>query len=361
MRSVTQPKAEGGQTLILFVLGLTVFLGFVAMTVDVGLLFEDRRHMQNTADAAALAGVSELPYDPAGAKSKAQQWALKHGIDSSEIKTISVKTTDYPNDTIVVEVEKNFSWVFGRVLGHTTSAVGARAAAQIGSRVGGSDLMPWAMVMGDSACLSATGVPIPNASCSVKIGAGSGITGWYGALDLDGTGGGSNEYEENIVDGMSDTNYCSVGQSEPECESSTIDALSGNKVGGTGHGIATRLSAEPTPGCDTNGNRRDDFSEVFQPDPSVPGKYGVLCPNSPRIIIVPIVTLNGDPVKTVTIQGWSLAYLNSYSCVGATSCTGAKGHWEVQVTMVDAIYSQAASFIGAFNPLSGASARRLIE
>jgi hypothetical protein len=347
--------------LILFVLGLTVFIGFVAMTIDVGLLFEDRRNKQNAADAAALAGVAELPYDTAGAKSKAQQYAVSHGIDASEIKTISVRTTDYPNDTLYVELEGNFNWVFGRVLGQTTSTVGASAAAQIGSRVGGSDLMPWAMVMGSSTCLSSTGVPIPNANCSVKVGADSGITGWYGALDLDGTGGGSNEYEENIVDGMSDTFYCSVGQTEPECETSNIDALSGNKVGGTGHGIATRLSAEPTPGCDTNGNRRDDFSEVFQPDPEVTGKYAVICPDSPRIIIVPIVTLNGDPVKTVTIQGWSLAYLNGYSCVGATSCTGAKGHWEVNITMVDAVYSKAASFIGAFNPLSGVAARRLIE
>jgi hypothetical protein len=105
----------------------------------------------------------------------------------------------------------------------------------------------------------------------------------------------------------------------------------------------------------------DDFDEVFAPNPSGPSDYIVICPESPRVIIVPIVTLNGDPVKTVTIQGWALAYHNGYSCVDAVSCTGGKGHWEVDITMVDAVFSQAAGFIGAFDPLSPVAVRRLIQ
>ena len=64
-------RRERGQTLLIFVLALTVLLGFTAMAIDLGLFFEDRRHLQNTADAAALAGVAELPANPAAAKSKA--------------------------------------------------------------------------------------------------------------------------------------------------------------------------------------------------------------------------------------------------------------------------------------------------
>ena len=354
-------RREGGQTLLIFVLALTVLLGFTAMAIDVGLFFEDRRHLQNTADAAALAGVSELPGNPALAKSKAAEWAAKHGLSSSEIKTIQVRTTDYPNDTMYVEVQRQFSWVFGRVLGKTTSSVPASAAAQVGSLSGTSNLMPWAMVLGDSACLTPTGTPIVDVNCSVKVGAGIGTTGWYGALDLDGNGGGSAEYQSRIIDGMAKTVYCAQGQTDPNCQTSVVDALDGNKVGGTGHGIDQRLSAEPTPGCDKNGNGKDDFSEVFGLNPSGIPKYSVACPGSPRIIIVPIVTLNGSPVQTVTIKGWALAYLQSYSCVGGTNCTAGKGHWEVQVTIVDAIYSQSASFMGAFNPLSSVAVRRLIE
>jgi Putative Flp pilus-assembly TadE/G-like len=358
---IAHTRQEQGQTLLLFVLALSVLIGFVALAIDVGLLYEDRRHLQNTADAAALAGVAELPDDPAAAKQKAQEWAVNNGVSSSDIKTIEVRTTDYANDTVFVEVEADFSWIFGRVLGQTTSAVSAKAAAQVGSLRGSNDLMPWAIVMGDSACLDATGVQIPGANCSVKVGSDTGsTTGWYGALDLDANGGGSSEYESNIVDGEAETTYCSRGQTEPECDTIEVLALTGNKVGGTGQGIDTRLQAEATPGCDTNGNDIDDFDEVFTANTSGGASYTVACGDSPRLIIIPIVTLNGIPVQSVTIEGWALAYLNGYSCVGSANCNG-KGHWEVDVTMVDAVYSQAAGFIGAFNPFSAVTVRRLIE
>jgi hypothetical protein len=354
-------RRERGQTLLIFVLAISVLLGFTAMAIDVGLFFEDRRHYQNTADAAALAGVAELPKDPAAAKQKAADWIANNGVPSSEIISIEVRSTDYTNDTVFVELQGDFGWIFGRVLGKTTDKVGASAAAQVGSLSGNNDLMPWSIVYGDSLCLDVNNDPIPGATCSVKVGAGSGTTGWYGALDLDGTGGGSAEYESNIVDGTADTVYCSVGQTEPECETTDIDALDGNKVGGTGHGIDERLLAEATAGCSLDGDDVDDFNEVFTPNTSGVADYTVTCPDSPRLIIVPIVTLNGDPVKTVTLQGWALAYLESYSCVGAAQCTGAKGHWEVQITMVDAVYSQAAGFMGAFDPSASIIVRRLIE
>jgi len=362
MRPILAATAkEQGQTLLMFVLALTVLLGFVAMAIDVGLFYEDRRHLQNTADAAALAGVAELPKNPAAAKQKAADWVAINGVGSAEIKSIEVRTTGYANDTVYVELEGDFGWIFGRVLGKTTDKVGASAAAQVGSLSGNNDLMPWSIVYGDSLCLDGNNDPIPGADCTVKVGAGSGVTGWYGALDLDGTGGGSAEYQSNIIDGTADTVYCAVGQTEPECETTNIDALSGNKVGGTGHGIDERLAAEATPGCNKDGDGVDDFDEVFTPDTSGVAEYTVTCPDSPRLIIVPIVTLNGDPVKTVTIQGWALAYLKSYSCVGAPSCTGAKGHWEVEIRMVDAVYSQAAGYIGSFDPTSTVTVRRLVE
>src|SRR3970040_926192 len=109
MRPILAATAkEQGQTLLMFVLALTVLLGFVAMAIDVGLLYEDRRHLQNTADAAALAGVAELPKDPAAARTRAIEWAANNGVPSSDIKTIEVRTTGFPNDTLFVEVEGTF-------------------------------------------------------------------------------------------------------------------------------------------------------------------------------------------------------------------------------------------------------------
>jgi hypothetical protein len=59
---------QGGQILVLFALGLLVFLGAAALTIDYGYWLQERRLLQNAADAAAQAGVSELlerPITPA--------------------------------------------------------------------------------------------------------------------------------------------------------------------------------------------------------------------------------------------------------------------------------------------------------
>jgi len=54
--NVNQNKSEKGQAIIYLVLGLVVFLGFVALAIDGGMALADRRHAQNAADAASLAG-----------------------------------------------------------------------------------------------------------------------------------------------------------------------------------------------------------------------------------------------------------------------------------------------------------------
>jgi uncharacterized membrane protein len=85
--------------LIIFALGLAVLLGFTAMAIDVGILYGDPRHLQNTADAAALAGAAELPNDPSAAKAEAENWALKHGLSLDQIKTIEVRSGTLPQTT----------------------------------------------------------------------------------------------------------------------------------------------------------------------------------------------------------------------------------------------------------------------
>src|SRR6266498_290645 len=149
-RSVQRRPGERGQVLIVAVLAMGVLLGLVAMTIDVGMLFHGRRQSQNSADAMALAGVAELPANPGLAIQKARDWGTHNGVSSSEIKKIEVRTTSYPNDTLYVQLEGQFNWLFARVLGKTTSKVGADAAARIGSLVGGHNMMPWGLLRGDT-------------------------------------------------------------------------------------------------------------------------------------------------------------------------------------------------------------------
>jgi hypothetical protein len=316
-RKPVNRKTEQGQALIVAVLVMAVVLGFTAMAIDIGLMYEERRDMQNAADAAALAGAQYLPQDPSEAVATAQQWALNNGIDAAQITAIQVQSTNVSNDTIYVELDNDFSWVFGKVLGLTSSNVGAQAKAVVGSLGGNNNMMPWALLQGDSQCLDAQGDAIFGANCVVKVGAGGAITGWYGALDFDGNGGGSAEYKANIIDGTTDWRYCIDGDPSPACVSAVtvIDALHGNKVGPTDQGIDTRTADAP---CDSDGNGRDDFDEVFTPTGGSP-PYVVSCPESGRLIIIPIVSYTSEPVHTVTIEGWSLAYLDTYWCSEVSS------------------------------------------
>lgn len=353
-------RTERGQTLITFVLALGVLMGMTAMSVDVGLFFEGRRHSQNASDAMALAGVAELPLNPIAADQKAKDWAAKNGITPDQIVKLDVRTTSYPNDTMYVELKSDFNWIFARVLGQTTASVGANAAARVGSLAGGQNIMPWSIVQGDSDCLDAQGKPLFAATCSVKVGAQSKFGGgWRGALAFDGQPG-ANAYRDHIISGHTDTFYCIDGQVVPPCQTSIVDIKNGNMVGPTQQGMDGHLAVGPK--CDANANGKDDFTEVFKPTGQVSPAYSVACPDSPWLVIIPIVSYSGG--STVTIKGWALSYIKAYGCVdvnGAPSNCNGKGHWEVQIQIADASYSQANGFIGAYNTLSGISIRRLIQ
>jgi hypothetical protein len=339
---------------------MAVVLGFTALAIDVGLAYEDRRDLQNDVDAAALAGSQHLPVDPATATVRAEEWLKKNAVTDDQITSITVESTFVSNDTIRVEVDDDFGWIFGRVLGLMNSNIGAHAKARVGTVEGNNEIMPWAILQGESPCLDAAGNAIFGQDCAVKVGAGSAITGWYGALDYDGNGGGSNEYESNILDGRTETTYCAEGSFVDPCPGNTmVHTLTGNKVGGTGQGIEDRLATGPA--CDTDGNGTDDFGEVFSPDPTGISDYIVICPDSPRAVIIPIVSYDDIPIQEVTIVGWTLAYLESYACIdgGGSNCTGT-GHWEVNIHIVNASYSQVEGYLGAFDP-DGITGRRLVE
>jgi hypothetical protein len=121
---------ESGQTLVLFVLALGVLMGFTAMTIDVGMILYERRSLQNTTDAAALAGVQELPESPSAAVAAATEWAMKNGYTADDGATITVNTP-YQGDPDAVEVviKEEVPFLFATVLGLESTDVHARAVA----------------------------------------------------------------------------------------------------------------------------------------------------------------------------------------------------------------------------------------
>jgi hypothetical protein len=55
-------KGEEGQVLVFLSICFVVLLGFAALAIDGGMVFSDRRHAQNAADAASLAGGSSAAH-----------------------------------------------------------------------------------------------------------------------------------------------------------------------------------------------------------------------------------------------------------------------------------------------------------
>jgi Flp pilus assembly protein TadG len=64
-------KEEGGQALVMTVFSLFLLLACVALVVDVGLTFRERRRVQNAADAAATAAALDYHYNQSTTTAKA--------------------------------------------------------------------------------------------------------------------------------------------------------------------------------------------------------------------------------------------------------------------------------------------------
>lgn len=77
-------REERGQTLVLTAICMMVMLGFMALALDVGILFRAKRKMQIAADAAAMAGTTELYYNgKTNIAAKAYAAAKANGVDNT--------------------------------------------------------------------------------------------------------------------------------------------------------------------------------------------------------------------------------------------------------------------------------------
>ncbi len=125
MNNPETTSTEQGQILIMFVLLLTVLILFVAMVIDVGVFMQVRARTQHTADAAALAGVQELPDDVNLARLVALDYVERNGLDPDTVDITFRCTSDLQQvcdeaagiyDTISVTPQGTAAPFFGGVL-----------------------------------------------------------------------------------------------------------------------------------------------------------------------------------------------------------------------------------------------------
>jgi Flp pilus assembly protein TadG len=128
-------KNEDGQAFVLMAFALVVMLGMAALVLDAGSWFRTDRRLQATADAAALAGVQELPQSRDAAIAAALAYANLNGGDVA-VGDIKVTKTFNPDDTISVKAQKDEPGFFSKVLGVDEARVEAAAKARVDTPAG---------------------------------------------------------------------------------------------------------------------------------------------------------------------------------------------------------------------------------
>jgi|FLYL01.1.fsa_nt_gi Tfp pilus assembly protein PilX len=327
-----RPKpGERGQTLILFVLVLTVVLIIGVIVVDFGLWFSERRGAQKDADAAALAGaqayLNDLS-DTATAFNDAVAWAAMNEVPLDRIDDSPTSDCSARNSCIDVgtggcrDAGDNMPWVEARIRHDAANLftslfasianpdVGAVARACVGSPTGQSQLSPFGVQtnmippVGDpetgSQCQNSTDDdgdgtvndgcplsgcmepdpddptrtrPIYGAVCILKTGAQDSVNGQRGQLTI-----GNVECDQTSANTLEhDFHYgtnalCYVGQQ--------VHTGTGNILGLL-RGLNDRLKEEVK--CDrlffTGHPGYDDFNEVFSLPGAQPGDAVVPSPD----------------------------------------------------------------------------------
>lgn len=260
-----------GSVTLLVALASTVVFGFGALSVDAGRAYVSRQHLVNLADAAAMAGVRELPDSPHHAVTRARENLAANGHDP----TLAEITVLSPGNVLRVVLQQELAFPFGAVLGRSGGTVRAASEAESftvgrvqGAQPFGVETQPFQFGL----------------AYVIKLG-GKGDDddlrpqrGNFRALALGGRGA-DDDFRDNIKHGYS--GFISVGQ--------TVLSEPGKMSGPTREGINYRLGQAP--------------HETFQ-------QHSAL---SPRIIIVPIVeSFNIAGRKEIRVLGFGTFFLEDY-------------------------------------------------
>lgn len=267
---------ERGAVLVLVAAAMVALLGFVALVTDLGLIYVQRTRLTNAADAAALAGVQELPGAPGEAEFVAREYAVKNGVDPGELE-IGVAAD---NRSLTVRPRRNVKLLFARVLGIYDQDVEASATASVAALSGAAGTAPFSIQEQQLEY---------GWEYVLKVGGGDGETGWFRVLDLDGDrGGGADEYEQYVKYGYQ--GMIRVGD--------VIPVETGNMSGKTSKGVQYRIDLCED-GCTFENFKRD----------------------CSRVIIVPVVKrLGGKGAdQSVEIRGFAAFFLEGVKGQGNDS------------------------------------------
>jgi hypothetical protein len=299
-----------------------VFGGMAAMAVDLGSLMADRRDLQNSADAIALAASLDLP-DQAAASAAADEWAVKNGIDTSSmtVTMFAQSLPEEPNPRVRVELEREHGFTFARLIGITSATVSTAASAIKTSAAGGANAIPLGVTQD-----ALDGIALGE-SVVLKYDADNIAQGNTGPIRIDGSGSGNcNQFGSGYCSGVrvgSENVVCVEGADDTFCDGPTVvDTQPGNIIGDTRTAIQYRL--------DNTDDECELFGDVFvdDPDSDEDGVYRIEQDCNPflaggheslRVLIVPVIDELCNGSCEVAITSFALFFLEGF---GDGGCTG---------------------------------------
>ncbi|MEX2238105.1 MAG: pilus assembly protein TadG-related protein [Dehalococcoidia bacterium] len=296
--------------LVLTAAALLVLCGFSALALDVGRLYLTRGELQNGADASALAGGQSLAKDQATAEAAARDWAERNDLEADEVVSIDFDVNcsgESKENAIRVEVKREVTFAFARVLGINESDVVACSTVQIGSPGWMSGVIPFGV---EEDSINFGGSTTLKTDSSNKAGSNTGL------LALGGRG--ASNYRDNLKYGY-DEEICA---SEWSGESCMTETEPGNKIGPTREGMEYRLG-NTSAACDTFNEvfvQRDDDKYGFRGDAGCNPFQGSV--NSLRVVVIPVIAeLPGNGRKDVEILRFAVFFLEDLDSCTGNDCT----------------------------------------
>ncbi|NDL67335.1 hypothetical protein GXN74_06230 [Clostridiales bacterium F-3ap] len=269
-----------GSVTILVAAGMVAFLGFAALVLDVGYLYAERVKLSNGIDAAALAGAAYLPDKSALARSEAEGYLAKNGIDPAEV-AISIGEG---GSSISLQAARELNLFFAPVLGigqGTVAAeneivVGPLASANMGLRPFAMEYFPYSY--GDQVQL--------------LEGPGDGYSGNYNAI------------------------YIKPKSADENVNANTFYELIRNGYTGPvkiGDWKETDTGVKP--------QTKKAVEDTIAKDPAA--TRSTVLPGSPRLWTIPIVsTLEVSGSKSVQIVGFAQFFIEDYASTSRNVLTG---------------------------------------
>ncbi len=286
---IRMKNEEHGDVLIIVAVSMVFIFAMLALVIDLGLAFLSTGEQQKAADAAVYSAGRLLPIETGNTikvnqiKNSAINYADLNGFaDLTEDDIVLGKISNGQYTEIRVTVDNSVPMYFAKIFGIDYLDLSRSAVAKLSPVIRTSGVAPIGLTKEEmDARIASNNLT----HVTLKYGVQGGSTSFFGALDLDGQGGGASDYRIWITQGYA--GEISVGD--------VLLEESGNMVGPTYQGFEERYDA-----C-------THFGALSGGDGCTTANFE---PSCLRIVKVPIYSFGVDK-KTVVVEGFAAFLLEN--------------------------------------------------